>query len=581
MNKHSKIAAACRLVALSAACLAGWPGVLCADVRFSGLDAAQEANARALMPIVEADCATSRWRVERLFRDADENLENALRALGYYGAEISKELDWEEDCWVATFDVTVGDPVRYRTVDVRVDDEPIERADMPPAAVDRLPHRGDILNHGEYERLKRSIVDHFSNQGYFDAEFKQSEVVVDPETASADLYLYLDSGSRYRFGDITFSEGILRESLLRRYTDVQEGDYFSAVNIAELYESLNGSGYFGSVSIRTDTVDKDSLTVPLRVSLTPGKRRVYTAGAGFSTDTGPQGRLGYINRRRNDKGHQFEARLLASKTDSELTGFYRWPVRDPRTDWMSIVGGFQHQDTDTAENDTFTIGVLRTKRFSQNWIWTRYADYAYEDFTIGEQDDTSQLVILGTGFESAIGREVSRSTAGRRLSLDIRGSSDWIASDTSFLQVTANAKWLYSLSDKTRLFLRGKLGTTVKEDLTELPASVRFFAGGDRSVRGYDFESLGPVDSTGAVIGGSHIVEASIEFDRLVRGNWTVAAFVDTGSAFSSDRPEFSTGVGVGLRWYSPVGPVRFDIAHPLDDPDRDFRLHITLGPDL
>ena len=296
MKRYPKIAAACRLAALSATCLAGWPGALHADVRFSGLDATQEANARALMPIVEADCATSRWRVERLFRDADENLRNALRALGYYGAAISKELRWEESCWVATFDVSVGDPVRYRTVDIRINEEPLDETGLPPAFLDRAPEPGGTLNHGEYERLKGSIIQHFSNEGYFDADYRRSEVLVDPAQGNADLFMHLDSGSRYRFGAISFSEGILRESLLRRYTDIEEGDYYSATAIAELYESLNGSGYFGSVSIRTDAVEEESMTVPVRVSLTPGKRRVYTAGAGFSTDTGPQGRLGYINR---------------------------------------------------------------------------------------------------------------------------------------------------------------------------------------------------------------------------------------------------------------------------------------------
>ena len=321
--------------------------------------------------------------------------------------------------------------------------------------------------------------------------------------------------------------------------------------------------------------------MPVSVSLTPGKRRNYSIGAGFATDTGPQGRLGYINRRRNDKGHQFEARLFVSDTNSSATGHYRWPVHDPRTDWASFVGGVQHQDTDTSESDTFTFGYMRTRSLSKNWLWSRLVNYSYEDFAIGDQDETSQLVIFGVNFESAIGREIGRSKAGRQINFDLRGASDSLGSDTSFLQFKATTKWIWSLTDKTRFITRGKLGATMKDDLADLPVSVRFFTGGDQSVRGYDFESLGPVDENGAVIGGSHLLEASIEFDRMVVGNWSIAAFVDTGSAFSDFSPEFSTGVGLGIRWYSPIGPIRIDFAHPLDDPDRDFRLHLTLGPDL
>ena len=117
--------------------------------------------------------------------------------------------------------------------------------------------------------------------------------------------------------------------------------------------------------------------------------------------------------------------------------------------------------------------------------------------------------------------------------------------------------------------------------MSELPASVRFFAGGDNSVRGYDFESLGPIDATGAVIGGSYLVDVSLEVDRLFRDKWAVAMFVDGGDAFNDTHIKLKTGVGIGLRWYSPVGPIRLDFAHPLDDPDKSFRIHISLGPDL
>jgi translocation and assembly module TamA len=553
-----------------------------AEIEFTGLDDAQETNARALLPLTSATCDTNQWRVERLFRDADDDLRKALQALGYYDIEIGKNLSWTEECWRAEFTIAPGEPVRYRVVDIQLDDVALANAGLQQLALANQPLAGAILNHGNYERFKSTILQHLSNQGFFEARFKRKEVIVEPEMLSADVFLHLESGPRYQFGDIRFTEGILRDDLLHAYTDIEKGDYYSAAQISELYESLNGSGYFSSVSIRTDPLDEAANVAPVNVSLKPGTRRNYSIGAGFSTDTGPQGRLGYMNRRRNDRGHQVEGRLFVSDTDSEATAYYRWPVRNnPRTDWASIVGGLQHQDTDTSENDTFKLSHLRTRSLSKKWLWTRYVEYSYENFTIADQDDTSELVILGVNFESATGREISRSTHGRRLNMDIRGASDYLGSDTSFLQLRATGKWLWSLSDAYRVMVRGRVGTTIKDKLSELPVSARFFAGGDRSVRGYGFETLGPTDANGIVIGGTHLIEASVEFDRAIAKNWSIAAFADTGSAFNDNRPEFSSGIGLGLRWYSPVGPIRLDFAHPLDDPDRDFRLHVTLGPDL
>lgn len=552
-----------------------------AEVEIKGLNKALTANVRALLPMATSSCDSAKWRIERLFRDADQEIGEALQALGYYEPTIVKTLSWSEKCWFARFEIEAGAPVLIRSRNIEVlgpgatDPELLPKVTQPPPAV------GAVLNHGIYDNYKTGLLQNAINAGYFDAEFVRSRVTVDEDARAADVELQLQSGSKYVFGTVSFTEGILNKQLLQGYTGIRAGDPYAPWLVNDLYESLNGSGYFESVSISTEPLDTAAKVVPVNVALTPIKRRLYSVGGGFTTDTGLHGRLGYTDRRINDKGHQVESKLFGSPVLSQLDGTYRWPRSDPRREWISIVAGVQHENTDTSTSDTFKLGILRSRSIGNSWLETRYLNFEHDNFEVADDKTSSRLVILGNNWEKENGRTLSRTPGGYRFNFDVRGASDVLGSDTSFLQLQAKARWIRSLGPKTRILTRATGATTLKDELTDLPPSVRYFAGGDRSIRGYDYESLGPVNSDGEVIGGSNLVEASLELDYLFRESWALALFADTGSAFNSTDIELSTGVGIGLRWYSPVGPIRVDIAHPLDDPARDYRVHISLGPDF
>ncbi len=172
-------------------------------------------------------------------------------------------------------------------------------------------------------------------------------------------------------------------------------------------------------------------------------------------------------------------------------------------------------------------------------------------------------------------------TRGRRLSLELRGTAQFLGSDTEFVQTVVTARIVHSFNADSRLLARVTGGFTAKSDIGELPPSVRFFAGGDDSVRGFGYEDLGPTDADGNVIGGSRLLVASAEYERHLRGNLYWAAFVDAGNAFEQFDVDPAIGAGLGLKWISPIGPLRFYLAHPLNKSDRTVRLHIRLGPDL
>jgi translocation and assembly module TamA len=153
-------------------------------------------------------------------------------------------------------------------------------------------------------------------------------------------------------------------------------------------------------------------------------------------------------------------------------------------------------------------------------------------------------------------------------------------SDASFAQLHARASWFKGLGARDRLILRGELGHTFTSTVVDLPPSLRFYAGGARSIRGYNYREVGPRLGTFG-LGANNVITASSEFEHYFTSQWGGAVFVDSGSAFNGTTPDWHTGVGIGLRWRSPVGPVGIDIAHGLDHPDSGFTLGLNIGADL
>jgi translocation and assembly module TamA len=257
------------------------------------------------------------------------------------------------------------------------------------------------------------------------------------------------------------------------------------------------------------------------------------------------------------------------------------PLRDSRTEWLSFDVGVEREKTETAESERLELGARRVHERRSDWTRTELLSLRVEDFAVADQESRARLLIPGVDWTRIRADNEIRPARGSRLSLEVRGANDTLLSDTTFVQAVAQGKWIWSLPSGQRFLVRGHVGATAEREFEELPASVRFFAGGDNSVRGYDFEELGPVDADGKVIGGSSLATGSFEFEQPLRARWSLAFFVDVGNAFEGSRVDAKTAVGLGGRWQSPLGPIRIDLARPLDDDVDQWRVHVNLGPDL
>lgn len=565
-------------------CVLPATGVLAA-VDIDGVRGALRDNVLAHLALDDAACDAPAWRVRRLDRQAEAQVRTALEAYGYYDPRVEITRSYEKGCWLTRIRIEPGEPVRLRRVDVRLDGE----AATDPAFARLLGRRvlvpGAVLSHSAYDDYRKAFSDLARRQGYFAAAFTTARIEVFTRENAADVLLHFDSGPRYRFGPVSFEQDVVHAELVERFVDFHTGDPYDGVLVNDFYDALLGTGYFATVDLRTRPGTPPDLEVPITVAMTPAKRKVYTAGAGYSTDHGLKVRGGYTNRRLNDKGHQFDASASVSTVLSEAGVSYRLPRRDPRVEWLSIDTGFQYEDTTTSNTQIYKVGLKEFHRRPWNWVETWFLDASVERFEVADDRQREFLLIPGISWSHTFpnNSRITRPDRGHRVAVKLSGTTEYIGSDSEFLQLDLYGKLIRPLWRDARVLVRAEAGATVKDQFRTLPASVRYFVGGDYSVRGYDYEALGPTDEEGDVVGGSHKLVASLEFDQRVWRNWSVAAFVDTGNAFDTfSSLATRTGVGAGLRWYSPLGPVRLDVAFPLDEdaPD-DWRLHVTLGPDL
>jgi translocation and assembly module TamA len=567
------------LAALAVVALA--PSAAVATVELQGIEGPPSTNVLAYLDLDEEPCDAPSWRIEQEFRAAPERVRNALQAYGYYEPTLTPSLTFGDNCWHAVFAIAPGEPVRVRDLAVAVTGDAERDPEFAAALEQSRLAVGSPLDHGAFEQLKRRWTDLARERGYAEATLTASRIDVYPAEHAADVTLEFASGPRYAFGATALSQDVLTDSLVSSYVTFSEGDPYDAGQLQQIYTDFVDSGYFRTIDVRPLEPDAATRTIPIEILLTSAARRQITYGVGFSTDTGPRLRFGRNNRRFNERGHQFGVNAQLSPVISEFTASYRMPLGSSRREWLNFATGIERENTETAKSDRIEIGARRVLDRPGDWTRTQMLSLRVEDFAVADQIGRSRLLLPGIDWTRIRADNAIRPNQGSRLSLEVRGATDAVYSDTSFVQTIVRGRWIWSLPRGARFLARAEIGATAKSEFDLLPPSVRFFAGGDNSVRGYDFEALGPSDESGRVVGGSSLATGSIEFEQPLRERWSLAFFVDSGNAFEGSRIDAKTGAGIGGRWQSPLGPIRIDLAHPFDDETTSWRLHISLGPDL
>ncbi|HEY5781657.1 MAG TPA: autotransporter assembly complex family protein [Lysobacter sp.] len=565
-------------------------------VQVKGLDETKTLNVHGALSLVDAiGKQLSGRRLAYLLREAEDETREALEPFGYYSPRIEVKRIGESDALTVEISVALDEPVRVRRADVAILGEGSEDRYLNEDLAAFRPQAGDVFDHTAYEASKVRITRRLAERGYFDADFTSRRVEVTRAEHAADIDLVWNSGGRYDMGPIAFvqtPEHIIRDDLLDKLVYWEQGSYYHQGKLDRFRESLTRLDYFSSIEIEPkpeEAVDND---VPVTVTLKPAKRTVYTAGVSYGTDSGAGVRMGMERRYVNDRGHKALGQIDWAETRKTATVQYRVPAFAWLDGWYTASLQYYDEQSDYIDIRKVELVGSRSGQYNrrlnlvaalhalrERWSYVSESDgdvapvaYSYATFLFpslrGEYIDADDRIFPRKGLG---------------ITVEVRGGLEGFGSDANFGQAWGQGRWYRGLGAFNRLILRAEAGGTFTNALVNMPPSLRFFAGGDRSIRGYAFREVGPTtigsDGKKYALGAKNVLTGSVEFEHYINDTWGGAAFVDAGDAFDN-TPDIHTGVGVGLRWRSPVGPVRVDIAHGLKDPDSDYEIYLNIGAD-
>ncbi len=521
--------------------------------------------------------------MSRLQRRIVAEARRALEPLGYYDPQVSYDSVQTGNDWRVTIHVTPGRPVRLSEVEISVTGPGGQERALQRIIDARDLKPGLRLNHGTYENVKGALLRAAKNEGYLDAKLTRHELVIDRQERRATAVIQVDTGNRYRYGAITTEQDVISDDAMRRLLRMKEGDPYTLDSLLRTQYVLDDSQYFKAVDIDSGDPDREQLTVPVVIHAEPNRRHRYGASIGYATDTRVRGKFTWEDRRVNESGHRAKIDLIGSSVLSQIAGRYAIPVMDVALEKLEFTTSATREELGDTLSKRAEVGAGLTQVMGR-WQRVLFVSLSQEQTTLpaneiqAERKEDSFLIIPGISFTTLPSYVIGGEQRPYSIYAELRGSPRTLGSDSSFLQFRTQLERMFRLSERWTFRTRAELGASWVDDFSELPASQRFFAGGDRSVRGFGLNELSPKDDAGNRIGGRNLFTGTLEFERRLPRNFGLAVFTDFGNAFDhfSDPLEYSAGLG--LRWHVAVASLGVDVAQALSESGRNPRLHIYIS---
>lgn len=508
------------------------------------------------------------------------DLLKALQGRGYYGAQVG----FTEGAEPLSGQYDIHSGPQYTIASLQVTPDRYVTALGPDT-----PVAGDAL---DAEKLLAAQASLQANIGrdrcYFDLSV-ENRVRLDRGRHTGAVEFVAETGREGRFGAVAFKgNGSVRESYLRRLLPWREGDCFRREKIESFKTALLQGGLFSQADIiLPENGPEADGSVPITISLKERAQRTISAGLTYYSDEGAGGVLSWEHRNFLGAAEKLKAELNVSMLKQSVEADFSKPYFLRKDQSLSLNTALRRQDTDAFEELAIDFGGSVSRTFGKHLSASTGIDASLlriDDHTLETSDTYGLLSAPQTlSYDTRDDRLDPREGVNLALSaepfLDVLGEADPFFK----VQFTGSGYLSFGESRSATLATKGSIGTIQGADIDAIPATERFYAGGGGSVRGYGYQEVGP-QKDGDPTGGLSMATLSLELRTQFTDKLGAVAFVDTGSVSEKSTPDFNNmavGAGIGARYYTSFGPIRFDVATPLtqkEDTDQNYQIYISIG---
>ncbi len=565
-------------------------GTVSYDVRFDGV--AEKKLRKALedlsdtVALRETTPATRLLLNKRVERD-QPRLEQELRARGFYGATVDADVDERVDPILVTFRIDPGEPYALESATITLAEDPDRTPVSLPSPLDLGLEIGRPVGTKVIVEAQRRLLERLRDQGYPFPSIAERKVLVDHDATTAHLIFLVAPGSAARFGTVSL-EGFVDvdASIGHNAIPWQNGDAFNGSLLTRLQNRLSRSGLFSTVRVTTDEEVDPNGDLPVRVVVTERKQRTVGVGVGYKTDEGLGSRVWWEHRNLFHHGERLRLNLTASEIEASFEGLFRKPAFLRPDQTLDAKLRLAHDRPDAFVSRGLSVEALLTRVLSDRLEMG--GGVALRDVDVRQFDETRHFSLLALPATLKLEEtdEPFDPGDGYRLDVELRPTLDLNGLRAGFVKASTQYRHYLTLSEAPRVILAGRLrlGALVGASLDSVPADERFYAGGGGSIRGYPYQAVGPTYRDDPV-GGRSLFEACLELRTAVTSRLGLVTFLEGGTVMPSAWPDFDEpvrwGAGVGARYDTPVGPVRFDVGFPLNAPDNvddRFQVYLSLG---